>query len=279
MFSSASLPGGPCKFTVVRQPRAICFLVGLILLTSMRLLAQDATSTSAPDVPAPFHINSSEVKIDPVTHAPVWTGTPDWRPPIPIGLIIPPQDCSDITAIRPDTPPVGTTLDFDNLQCLERVGPYYAGGNGGLGTGPGPNYGVKFSCNALAVSVPPAACPAANEQGYIVNSESVPSAPNAVFWLEGLHYSMNVPEGFKNSVSFYYSAPFYGGSVEVWTEVRGAGEQLATMALSTNKACAFPHNYCTWTQVTVNFTGTAKSVTFGGLPNYIAFDNITLGSN
>ena len=42
-------------------------------------------------------------------------------------------------------------LTFEGLKNHEPVADYYDGGKGGLGTGPGPNYGITFSSNALAL--------------------------------------------------------------------------------------------------------------------------------
>jgi len=90
---------------------------------------------------------------------------------------------------------------------------------------------------------------------------------------------MNVPAGFKNAVTFDYSAPFFPGNIEVFDGIDGTGKLLASKDFDTNQACAFPHQYCTWTQVKVPFTGTARSVVFGGTPDYIAYDSIILGSD
>ena len=44
----------------------------------------------------------------------------------------------------------GTTLTFEGLKNYEEVENYYNGGKGSKGSGPGTNYGVTFSSNALA---------------------------------------------------------------------------------------------------------------------------------
>jgi hypothetical protein len=42
-------------------------------------------------------------------------------------------------------------LTFVGLQGLEPILNYYDAGLGGFGSGPGPNYGITFGANALAV--------------------------------------------------------------------------------------------------------------------------------
>src|SRR6185369_933934 len=39
----------------------------------------------------------------------------------------------------------GVTLTFDGLQNGEPIGNYFNGGTGGLGSGPGPNWGITFN--------------------------------------------------------------------------------------------------------------------------------------
>src|SRR4051812_24420823 len=42
-------------------------------------------------------------------------------------------------------------LTFEGLQNLEPIENYYNGGLGGLGSGPGPNYGITFTSDSLAI--------------------------------------------------------------------------------------------------------------------------------
>src|SRR5271166_4861668 len=44
-----------------------------------------------------------------------------------------------------------TVLTFEGLQCEEPVASFYNGGLGGNGSGPGPNFGITFPSNALAL--------------------------------------------------------------------------------------------------------------------------------
>jgi hypothetical protein len=42
-------------------------------------------------------------------------------------------------------------LTFEGLQNLEPVGSFFSEGTGGNGSGPGPDFGISFSSNALAL--------------------------------------------------------------------------------------------------------------------------------
>ena len=90
---------------------------------------------------------------------------------------------------------------------------------------------------------------------------------------------MNVPEGFTDGFSFYYST-HTAGSVEVYDGLNGAGKLIATLSLKSLPVLGKgdPNGaYDNWKLSTVSFSGTAKSVNFSGAINGIAFDNITLG--
>jgi hypothetical protein len=91
---------------------------------------------------------------------------------------------------------------------------------------------------------------------------------------------MNVAAGFDTGFSFFYAAPFFSGSVDVYDGLNGTGTLLASLFLPINGAGSGDPNgqYSNWTPIGVAFSGTAKSVNFGGTANYIVFDNITLGS-
>lgn len=173
----------------------------------------------------------------------------------------------------------GTTivLNFDGLQNYEPVENYYSGGFGGYGSGPGPNYGITFESNALAIT--------SGAQGGSGNFDGEPSCCNIVFFLSGSGDVMNVTAGFTTGFSFYYSAPSYAGSVTVWSGPDATGTELASLALPTTPdgldygpPCSGNYDYCPWIPIGVAFDGTAESVNFSGVANYIGFDNITLGA-
>ena len=164
-------------------------------------------------------------------------------------------------------------LDGDNY---EQPLNFYNGGLGGLGSGPGPNYGITFGADAITCSGQP---------GGACNSAQIPGGPgaNLLFFLGGPGDIMNVAAGFDTGFAFYYSAPVYSGAVEVFSGLNGTGTLLAHLDLpltsdgSGDPACYFT-NYCPYVPVGVAFAGTAQSVNFTGVANYIAFGNVTLGA-
>lgn len=171
--------------------------------------------------------------------------------------------------------PVNVLLGFDSLKCQEYVDNYYAGGNGSLGTGPGPNYGVTFSSNAETLSdyVIETTCGT-----YTSNATNEPSPYNFIFFLSGSAATMDVPAGFTGGFSFYYTAASNPGFINVWSGLNGTGTLLTTLNLPVTGSCSATPQYCVWNPIGVSFSGTAMSVDFGGTENQIAFDNITLGA-
>ena len=166
-----------------------------------------------------------------------------------------------------------TVLTFEGLQCEEPVANFYNGGFGGNGSGPGPNYGITFTANSLAL------------QDYIhcpqfgSNIGNLPSPYTGLFFLSGGAATMNVPAGFNTGFSFYYAAPNHTGVINVWSGLDDTGSLLATLDLPLTGGCNNTPVYCIWDPIGVSFAGTAESVDFGGTANYIVFDNVTLGSN
>jgi hypothetical protein len=156
-------------------------------------------------------------------------------------------------------------LTFNGLQNLEPIASFYDGGLGGFGSGPGPDYGITFGGNSLAII--------SSAAGGTGNFGNAPTGNTIAFFLNGTADDMEVPGGFNTGFSFYYAAN-YSGSVTVWSGLDGSGTELASIALSPT---ADP--YYVWQAVGVTFSGTAESALFGGVANYIGFDDITLGSS
>jgi hypothetical protein len=168
-------------------------------------------------------------------------------------------------------------LTFEGLQNNEEVLNYYNGGLGSEGSGPGPNYGITFDSDALALI---------NDQnGGTGNFAGNPSGDTTLYFLSG-SATMNVAAGFTTGFSFYYSAIHDAGSITVWIGLNDTGTLLQTITLpvtssevGTNPACTQTDEpYCPFFALGVTFSGTAESVDFGGTVNQIGFDNITLGS-
>jgi PEP-CTERM motif len=174
------------------------------------------------------------------------------------------------------------TLTFEGLQDEESISNFYNGGTGGSGSGPGPNFGITFSPNSLAIIQ--------NNQGGTGNFGGEPSPNTVAFFLSGgpngaLGDVMNVAAGFTTGFSFFYSAANDPGSVNVWSGLNATGTLLATISLpvTANDGGGCPTNpganFCPFVADGVTFNGTAMSVDFGGTANQIGFDNITLGSS
>ena len=161
-------------------------------------------------------------------------------------------------------------LNFDTLNGAVNEEPlnYSAGGFGSAGTGPGPNYGITFSSNTIT------GC----EQGnpcVNTNAANSPSQPNIIFFLGGSAATMDVAGGFTTGFSFDYADQVgFTGFVNVYSGLDATGTLLATITLPST-----PNPYSVFVPIGVNFAGTAQSVDFGGAANFIAFDDITLGSS
>ena len=167
-------------------------------------------------------------------------------------------------------------LTFEGLGDQEPVGAYYAGGVGGAGSGPGPNLGVTFSSNALAIIDADA--------GGTGNFGGEPSPDTILFWLTGPAAVVNYSAGFSDWFSFYYTAVVPGalGQVTVYSDVNATGAPLGSLDLPLTPLGGAPDptgSFSPLVHVGVAFDGVAKSIAFGGVANRIGFDDITLGTN
>jgi hypothetical protein len=165
-------------------------------------------------------------------------------------------------------------LDFEGLKDTEQVLNFYNGGTGSLGSS-GFNYGVSFSTNSLAI--------VENAPGS--NVAKLPSGVTGLFFLSNsaAPITMNVAGGFNTRLSFFYSAPFFGGVVTVYDGLNATGNLLASLSLpKTTNGQTLPFadcngkNFCPYTPIGLDFNGIAKSVDFSGTRNQIVFDNVTL---
>jgi hypothetical protein len=157
------------------------------------------------------------------------------------------------------------TLDFEGIGDQVAIGNFY---NGGLGV----NYGVEFIGNTLGII--------ANEAGGTGNFTNAPSMPGVMFWLDGPATIMNVSAGFTDGFATYYSSIDQPGSISIYDGLNGTGNLLASLNLVALGSQGTPGaSYDTWALIGTSFAGTGKSVVFGGSANYIAYDNVTFGSN
>ncbi len=162
-------------------------------------------------------------------------------------------------------------LTFEGLKNQEPVENFYNGGAGGLGS-IGPNLGVVFNANALAIIDADA--------GGGGNFGGEPSPDTALFFLSGTAI-LNYAAGFDTGFSFYYTAINQPGSINVYDGIDGTGNLLATLALPLTPSNGAPDptgQFSPFLPIGVAFDGTARSIDFGGTVNQIAFDNITFGS-
>ena len=167
-----------------------------------------------------------------------------------------------------------TTLTFEGLGNRETVNQFYNGGTGGNGSGPGTNYGVSFSANALALID--------SDAGGSGNFGGEPSPDTILFFQSGAAATLNVPAGFTTGFSFYYASPVSAGTVIVYDGPNAIGNVLATISLPTTPNNGAPDptgSYSPFLPYGVSFSGTARSVDFGGSAGNIGFDNITLGAS
>lgn len=160
-------------------------------------------------------------------------------------------------------------LTFEGLNNDQSIGQYYNGGTNGDGVGPGPNYGIYFSENALALI--------SREGGGTGNFSGAPTPHTGMYFLSGTAATMNVPDGFRDGFSFYYSTPFEVAQIRVYSGLNGTGERLATLDLPLTPRGPDQHPYYPFLPIGVSFEGVARSVDFAGTENRLIFDNITIG--
>lgn len=166
-------------------------------------------------------------------------------------------------------------LTFEGVGNHCAVNDFYNGGTDACSNS-GPNYGINFTDVSLGLIDADA--------GGDGNFANEPSAETALFFLSSDRATMNVAAGFDTGFSFYYSANADDTFVKVWSGQNGTGDLLATINLSrnyNNDGCTGDPGgaYCHWDAIGVLFNGIAHSVDFGGTANFVAFDNVTLGSD
>lgn len=162
-------------------------------------------------------------------------------------------------------------LDFEGIGNNNSIGNYYDGGFG-------PNFGIEFFGNALAIESGVGRCQGTG------NFALQPSGCGVLYFLTSNATGMNRASGFTTGFSLFYSAAFNAGSLEVWSGLNGTGSLLASLNLPVtgdgagNPSC-LGTNFCPWTPVGVTFSGTAQSILFAGVANQIGFDDVTFGSS
>jgi hypothetical protein len=153
-----------------------------------------------------------------------------------------------------------TVLNFEGVGNNQQVGEFYNGGAGG-------DYGISFMEGSFAL--------VSDQAGGNGNFDRGSSGSTILFFVDGDSAVMNVAGGFTHGFSFYY-ASFDGASVTVFSGLNATGEVLTTFYLTQN---VFNGRVEEWHAIGLEFGGVARSVSFGGSANMVAFDDITLGSS
>jgi hypothetical protein len=174
---------------------------------------------------------------------------------------------------------------YPHLSSTIFVQEYYNGGTSSIGTS-GPNVGVSFGANALIICLNKPVSPSCSDSNTSRGPGHAGTDESALFFLSGSETFMNVPGGFDTGFSFNYVSVSFAGSVGVYDGLNGTGTLLATLNLVPNAnagaACApfgYVGGFCPFGPVGVLFSGTARSVSFGGVANQIVFDDITFGTD
>jgi hypothetical protein len=174
-------------------------------------------------------------------------------------------------------------LDFENINATYPSGyafikDYYNGGTSSDGT-TGTNYGISFGDNAQAICL--------NTLGTLCSNTSrgglgAPSSQKGgLFFLSGSQTYLNYAAGFDTGFSFNYVSLTESGSVGVYDGLNGTGNLLASLNLTPNAGSCIGYSagFCPFSPSGVLFSGTAKSISFGGVENQIVFDDVTFGTN
>jgi hypothetical protein len=163
-------------------------------------------------------------------------------------------------------------LDFEGIANLVPINDFYNGGTDGAGNS-GTDYGIAFSPNTLGIIDADA--------GGNGNFANEPSPDTIMFWLDNTDAIMNVAAGFDTGFSFFYASST-AATVSVYEGLDATGNLLGSINLVpqyTNNCTGDPTGtFCNWTPIGVAFTGTARSIDFGGTANQTGYDDVTFGS-
>jgi hypothetical protein len=178
-----------------------------------------------------------------------------------------------VAALGLDVASAGQVLTFEGLKNFEPVGEYYNGGKGGMGTGPGPKYGITFSANGLAY-IP------GKQSGMVTPFPNDPSPPTVLLADnrgigagQPVTIEMNVSGGFSGALLFYYIAIGLKPEVTIYSGLNGGGMKLADKTFDlTGKELS---NAVFSAQQQIKFSGIAQSVVFMGGNDQFGLDDIS----
>ncbi|NMP31961.1 PEP-CTERM sorting domain-containing protein [Thalassotalea sp. M1531] len=163
------------------------------------------------------------------------------------------------------------TLDFEGIGIGADINDFYNGGTDSLGNS-GIDYGISFA-DAIACLD--------SDAGGNCNSANEPSPETGMIFLNNDSAILNLSSGFDTGFSFFYSSNSSAATVSVWSEEGATGTLLGSIDFGNNlgNCSGDPNgNYCNWDIGSVAFSGTAKSIDFGGTANFIIYDDVTFGS-
>lgn len=162
-------------------------------------------------------------------------------------------------------------LDFEGAGDQAQLLDFYNGGTDSLGNS-GTDYGIGFGSNALSIID--------SDAGGSGNIGNEPSPDTVLFFLSGTAI-LNYAPGFDTGFSFYYTSST-AATVNIYDGLNATGSLLASVNLTAqygDNCTGDPTGgFCNWTPIGASFSGTAKSIDFGGTVNQTAYDDITLGS-
>jgi len=179
------------------------------------------------------------------------------------------------------------TLNFEGVVDYPHNGTvliddFYNGGTASNGAS-GTNFGVSFSEGATVLCL--------NTSGVTCSNTSkggsgVAGSEFGALYFPTLNPIMNVAAGFDTGFAFAYSNPFASNQVvNIFSGLDGTGELLASAVLpgTTNGASGIctsygNANYCPFANLSLAFSGVARSVQFAGDVNSSVFDDFTFGS-
>jgi len=160
-------------------------------------------------------------------------------------------------------------VNFGGLKNLEFIDQFYDGGKGSLGSGPGPNLGLQFTANAQTII-----SASKGGSGNFINN---PGGAPVMFFQTGNAVTMTATNGVGIAVWFYYSA-LQTGSATIYAGPNDTGSILASVTLPPNNSGCNTYKLCVWSPVAVPLNTTAGSISFAGVPDYLAIGPVHLGS-
>jgi hypothetical protein len=148
-------------------------------------------------------------------------------------------------------------LDFEGLGNTDPINGFYNGGTSDQGFS-GSDYGISFPSTAMGLIT--------YDFGGSGNFSNPPSGITGLYYTAA-NTAINMAGGFETEISFYYSSASVPGLIEIYSELGGTGDLLASQSLPATGS------FSTFSNITIPFTGMAKSVVISGAGNQSLFDD------